>query len=226
MKLLNQSALESSSVVANTTMNRERRCTGSNSYARELQFDPLEFLRERLASQAQATWLDLCCGSGKALIEAAQSLQSEAEALRLKIIGLDLVSFFAPLPTELAFLQLQEASVESWEPDCQFDLITCVHGLHYLGDKLRLRARVASWLKPDGIFLANLDHRNLRLVGDSANRKIRRELRANGFAYDARKHLLSCHGGREVRFSFTYLGADDEAGPNYTGQPVVNSHYA
>jgi hypothetical protein len=29
-----------------------------------------------------------------------------------------------------------------------------------------------------------------------------------------------------IHLNFEYLGADDQAGPNYTGQPVVNSYYS
>jgi ubiquinone/menaquinone biosynthesis C-methylase UbiE len=53
-------------------MNRERLCVGGNSYQKELSFDIIEFLKKRLRTQKQTAWLDLCCGSGKALIEAAK----------------------------------------------------------------------------------------------------------------------------------------------------------
>jgi hypothetical protein len=33
-------------------------------------------------------------------------------------------------------------------------------------------------------------------------------------------------GPREVEFGLQYLGADDTAGPNYTGQPAVAAYYA
>jgi hypothetical protein len=70
-------------------------------------------------------------------------------------------------------------------------LITCVHGLHYIGDKLALRSR----------------------------------LRAAGFAYNPRRHQITCVGRRDVRLPYAYLGADDSAGPGYTGQPAVTSYY-
>ena len=34
-----------------------------------------------------------------------------------------------------------------------------------------------------------------------------------------------CEGRKITTLSYVYLGADDTAGPNYTGQPAVNSHY-
>jgi len=51
-RLLSDAELERSAVVANCAMNRERQLSGVNSYARELGFDPLEFLTSRLADQA------------------------------------------------------------------------------------------------------------------------------------------------------------------------------
>ncbi len=38
-----------------------------------------------------------------------------------------------------------------------FDLITCVHGLHYAGDKLAVLTRAVDWLTPGGLFAADLD---------------------------------------------------------------------
>src|SRR3954463_3343953 len=72
MDLLGDDELERSAVVANCRMNRVRGLTGSNGYGVEIGFDPLNFLRVRMAESREAAWLDLCCGSGKALIEAAR----------------------------------------------------------------------------------------------------------------------------------------------------------
>ena len=72
MKLLNDDELERSAVVANCRMNREREMTGSNGYSKEIGFNPLDYLRDRIAPGRRVAWLDLCCGTGKALIEAAR----------------------------------------------------------------------------------------------------------------------------------------------------------
>ena len=40
----------------------------------------------------------------------------------------------------------------TWRPDRRFDLITCVHGLHDVGDRFGLVARAASRLVEDGWF--------------------------------------------------------------------------
>jgi SAM-dependent methyltransferase len=211
-RYLDDEALERSAVVANCTMNRERSLTGSNGYGRELGLDVLAELGDG------ARWLDLCCGSGRALDEAAALLDGRAE-----IVGVDLAGRF--VPERPAGPRLVTASVTAWTPDGRFDLITCVHGLHYVGDKLEVLARAASWLTGDGLLVASFDARSVRLV-DGTARRVAAELRRQGFAYDASRRRVSLRGGREVRFPFRYLGADDQAGPNYTGQPAVDSFYA
>ena len=225
-QLLGEDALEQSAVVANCRMNRERRLTGSNGYDRELRFNPLDFLKESLTRRGQAAWLDLCCGTGRALIEAGLCLQTEGLAEHIEIVGVDLVGLFYRLPPGLSCVRLVEASLGRWQPEGRFDLITCVHGLHYLGDKLGLLGRAVGWLAEDGLFAANLDLANLKFAdGRAAGRCVAAALRGCGLEYDARRRLLRCRGSREVSLPFRYLGGDDRAGPNYTGQPAVNSYY-
>jgi hypothetical protein len=97
--------------------------------------------------------------------------------------------------------------------------------LHYVGDKLGLISRAASWLNEDGRFVANLDLRNLKLSdGYLSPRRIASNLRQAGLEYDARKRLIDCRGRRQVNLPYRYLGANDQAGPNYTGEPAVDSH--
>jgi ubiquinone/menaquinone biosynthesis C-methylase UbiE len=159
MKLLSDDELERSAIVANCCMNRERNLTGSNGYAKEVRFNPLDFLKERLAPDKAVVWLDLCCGTGEALIQAARVVQ--ADDLNVEIVGVDLVGMFHQPNPGLTCLRLVESSLSTWRPDRSFDLITCVHGLHYVGDKLGLIARSASWLVKDGLFVANLDLDNI-----------------------------------------------------------------
>jgi SAM-dependent methyltransferase len=203
--------LEGSPVVANNAMNRERGLDGVNSYTKDLGFSPLEFLRGREA----AAWLDLCCGSGRALVQAAGKLPGA------RLVGVDLVGYFDP-HGDLPGLELVTGSIGQWQPDGLFDLITCVHGLHYVGDKLGLLSRVVSWLKPGGVFTGQLDLANVRIDGEPVGAKV---FRNEGLDYDSRRRLLSCRGPARFTHSYEYLGADDRAGPNYTGQPAVASHY-
>jgi len=124
-------------------------------------------------------------------------------------------------------LNLIEASLAEWQPVERFDSITCVHGLHYIGDKLGLITRAVSWLKNDGQFVANLDLNNVKLAGpQSSTRSAAKEIRNAGIRFDSRKKLIQCFGRTHIKLPYRYLGADDQAGPNYTNQPVVDSHYA
>ena len=220
---LQRQSLDRSPIVANNAMNRERELEGSNGYSRDLELDLAAFCEERLARGGSARWLDLCCGSGRALIQAAERFGARG----LTIVGVDLVDFFAPQPPELQGLRLEVASLRDWAPaEADFDLVTCVHGLHYVGDKLGLIAKACGWLAEDGLLVANLDLAQVLLREGSAARRVPKALRAQGLDYRPRKRLLRCEGRRALSFPFRYLGADDQAGPNYTGQPAVASHYA
>ncbi|MEV5828344.1 class I SAM-dependent methyltransferase [Spirillospora sp. NPDC052242] len=210
---LDDAELEASPVVANNAMNRERTLA---AYRRELGVDPLA----EAARHGTGRWLDLCCGTGRALIDAA-GLSPD-----LEITGVDLVCHFLPgVPPPN--VRLVVASVTAWEPDAPADLVTCVHGLHYVGDKLGLLARAASWLTDDGLLVADFDPRSVRLAdGSPAGRPLTAALRRAGFGHDARRRRITLRGRREVTLPYRYLGADDRAGPNYTGQPAVDSYYA
>ncbi|GAA2136691.1 class I SAM-dependent methyltransferase [Actinomadura napierensis] len=203
---LDDAALEMSPVVANCAMNRERTLA---SYGRELGIDVL--------AEIGGGWLDLCCGAGRALAEAA------ARRPDARITGVDLAGHFLPAASAV---QLVTASVTKWAPDEPYDLITCVHGLHYVGDKLGVLARAASWLGVDGLLVANFDVASVRLAdGSPGGRRVTAALREAGFHYDSRRRRISLRGRREARLPYRYLGADDQAGPNYTGQPAVDSSY-
>jgi hypothetical protein len=226
MSLKSDEALEQSGIVANCLMNRERDLAGTNGYDKELRFNPLDVLKRMSGNPERAAWLDLCCGSGKALIQAAEQLHAEGIGARVEILGVDLVGMFHQLDPGLNCLRLVEASLHSWHPARAYDLITCVHGLHYVGDKLGLIARATSWLTQDGQFVANLDLANLKLPdGRPAGRRVAADLRRSGLEYDRRRRLLICRGRRTIGLRYRYLGADDRAGPNYTGQAAVDSYY-
>ncbi|WP_405535602.1 class I SAM-dependent methyltransferase [Streptomyces sp. NBC_00075] len=215
-RLIDDDRLTAHSVVANNTMNRERVLTGVNSYARELGFDPVEFLD---GCGPASSWLDLCSGEGLALRAAAQRLPGAV------ITGVDLVGSLRT-PVLPDGLELVAADLGQWAPVRRYDLITCVHGLHYVGDRLALLERSASWLTDTGRLVAHFDPATLRRPdGTDASRPVLAALRAAGYDYSARHHRLTLRGGRSIELPFTYLGADPDAGPNYTGQPAVASYY-
>jgi SAM-dependent methyltransferase len=224
---LDTAALEMSEVVANASMNRERNLAGPNSYEKDLGFNALDWLKKRLEEHEEAAWLDLCCGTGRALIQAAEASRAAGLERKLKFTGVDLVPLFDATGLAADGLRLVAASLEKWNTADRVDLITCVHGLHYIGDKLGLLARASGWLKSGGLLLAHLDYRNLRIKGrESAGAQIGKDLRRAGFEYIAGRHLMTCRAQTTQKvLPYRYLGADDQAGPNYTGQPAVDSYY-
>jgi SAM-dependent methyltransferase len=224
-QLLDKTALESSTIVANSTMNRERKLLKENSYCQELGFNLLEFLQAKLQVQDSVIWLDLCCGTGRALIEAAEYFNARNLSDRITLIGIDLVDFFFAYPSEFILINLTNCSLFEYQFDREYDLMTCVHGLHYLGDKLDAIALSVSALTPEGLFLANFDPNNIKFSGEMTQRKAIAQLRQQGLSYNPRKHLLSCQGRRDIQLSYRYLGASDRAGANYTGQPAIDSYY-
>lgn len=224
MRLLDPRSLEDSATVANRSMNRERRLRGANGYARELGFDVVDFLVDRAEEQLEVRWLDLCCGSARALFEAKALLAEVGLHERAVVEGVDLVRAFHRGPRRHR-PSLHVASLHDWAPTLKYDLITCVHGLHYVGDKLGLLARAGRWLTDDARFVAHLDLANIALEGASARRRVPAWLRQAGAEYRARSRRVVIPGCRALQFPVEFLGSDDRAGPNYTGQPAVTSHY-
>lgn len=126
-------------------MNRFRRLRGPNSYATELGVDPVSVLPQG------GVWLDLGCGTGAAVREAAR------ERPDLQIVALDVeAGFVAPAtPPNLRFIQGDAARLPV--AGARFDLVTAVHVLHFIDDK---QAALNAWvqlLKPAGRVYANLD---------------------------------------------------------------------
>ena len=222
--MLDDETLHMSPVVANCAMNRERQLSGSNSYSAELKFDVESWLQSQFEVRS-INWLDVCCGSGIALVEAGRRFDSLNHGNRLSITGIDLAGHF--LQHDLPNLELTKSSIESWHPELELDLITCVHGLHYIGDKLGVIQKMVNWLSPTGAFFANIDLANLQMSdGRAGGRVALNRLKEHGVEYDKDNRLIRCHGGQKFdSLPLKYCGADDQAGPNYTGQPAVNSYY-
>jgi len=223
MKYLNEKELEWSSVVANNAMNRERKAIGVNSYEKEIKLNPIDFILNR-KEQKEIRWADLCCGRGNALIQTAQHFKGHFLNKKIKILGIDLVNFFSPYHEELAQLEFREMNVRDWQPEEKYDLITIIHGLHYIGDKIELILKTAATLKPDGIFIGSLDLKNIKIAGVKNEEKwLKGFFKEYQINYNSRTKLLKIKGQKNISNPLQFLGADDKAGPNYTGQPVVNS---
>jgi len=225
MKLLSESELVWSPVVANTRMNRERNASGINSYEKEFRFSPEAYLSEHIAGYGHVKWLDLCCGQAKALIQAASHLSVQGIQGKAVLKGIDLIDSFLPVPADITCLTLETGSVVDWQPFEQYDLITCVHGIHYVGDKLKVISTILQSLSEEGHFYGNLDLNHIHVAGAAAD-FIKKRFKENDIQYNGKTRVLHCKGPRNIDFGIKYLGADDKAGPNYTGQEAVASFYS
>lgn len=221
MQLLSENQLHLSAVVANNRMNRKRQATGINSYEKEFKFKPEDFLEDCLRKNGKASWADICCGEGNALIQTAQTLQTKFGKHSIRLLGIDLVDAYSGIPEQLHCLHFQTCAVAEWQATEAFDLITCVHGLHYVGDKLKTIEKCCAALTTEGLFIANFDYETVK-----CHTNLKTLLKKSGLQYNSRTRILSCKGKKSVSFKLKFLGANDKAGPNYTGQEGVDSHYS
>lgn len=225
MNLLADEKLHWSPIVVNSRMNRERNASGINSYEQEFRFAPQQYLHSLLSEKERVKWLDLCCGKGNALIQTARYFSGLDLATKLSLEGIDLIDTFPHAKEDFPCLHFTAIPIASWEPLSDYDLITCVHGLHYLGDKLGVIAKAIAALAPDGLFIANLDLQNIRIDGQPGDRYLKKLFKTHAIAYDAKRRLIKKKGSAQLHADLDYLGADDSFGPNYTGQDAVLSHY-
>ena len=140
--------------------------------------------------------------------------------------GIDLVNYFAAMPVQANCLNFLVTPVDVWEPGDKYDLITCVHGLHYVGDKLSVLKKAMRNLKDTGVFQANLDIKNIYIKDINPGKYLENIFSNNNIQYNSKTRIITCTGPRDIDFSIAYLGANDQAGPNYTGQEAVGSYYA
>jgi len=222
--LLNDEELEWSAVVANNAMNRERIATGVNSYEKEIKINPISFIKNR-NSETYIQWTDLCCGRGNALIQTSEHFKGSELAEKLFLKGIDLVEYFEEYK-KTENLSLEKMNLNRWKPEKKNDLITIVHGLHYIGDKLDLIVKSISSLKEGGLFIGNLDLNNIEIEGHKHPKKVILDFfKKNKIDYNQRTKIISAKSSIEIKNNLLYLGANDKAGPNYTGQEAVNSIY-
>ncbi|MBI3218796.1 MAG: methyltransferase domain-containing protein [Bacteroidetes bacterium] len=226
MKLLPEDKLIWSPIVVNSRMNRERNASGVNNYEQEFNFKPEEYLEKKIKENGSASWLDLCCGQGNALMQTANYFHRKGLQDVIRLEGIDLIDTFPVIDPKFDFLQFKVQSLVEWKPAQKYDLVTCVHGLHYLGDKLKVLEQCTQAITEDGLFIANLDLRNFNLQGEDTEAYLKKTFKQLGFLYNAKSKILKRTGYGEVKFDFTYLGASDEHGPNYTGQDSVTSYYS
>lgn len=225
MKLLSENELIWSWVVANSKMNRERNASGVNSYEKELKFKPERLLEAHIHKFGSVKWLDFCCGQGKALIQAADYLSKKNLQDKATLTGVDLVNSFQSIRPSITCINFEVRSIVDWSAEAQYDLITCIHGLHYIGDKLKVLKKILERLSPEGLFVANLDLNNISIANTDTENFLRDIFNKYAIQYNRRTRMLVCKGPRQLNFNVSYIGASDEAGPNYTGQDAVCSMY-
>lgn len=224
MNLLKENKLIWSTTVANCNMNRKRNLLGVNSYEKDIDFNVLDFIYARIDKGEKVNWIDICCGEGKALIQANYELLKKGIGDNVELEGMDLVDMFDEYNPN--HIKMIIGSLLNWQPDKKYDLITCVHGLHYIGDKLLAIQKILTSLKEDGVFIANISFANVRNEQNkSLEKELLKYLKKEGLTYNSKKKILSCRGNKNLHFPYQYLGADDKVGKNYTGQEVVNSIY-
>jgi len=226
MTMLRADELLSSPVVANATMNRGRGLCGVNFYERNLRFSITDFLAERVQERGHAVWYDACCGQGCALVEAGKQFAVAGWGRQVRIVGVDLVGMFTP--EQAPRVTLIDADVAAFKPEQPADLITCVHGLHYLGDKLGFLQNASAMLAPDGLFLGHMDTNNVRVAegGASIWRQAARHATEGGVALELKGHVLRLsRKDAPLDFGVTYEGATVSEQLNYTGITVIDSWY-
>jgi len=226
MQLLSEQQLVWSPTVANSRMNRGRNASGVNSYEKEFKFRPEAFLESKIKEHGKSSWLDLCCGEGIALLQTAAHIYENGLQDKVRLKGIDLLDLFKPGDSRYKFMDFEVMSVVDWVPDQQYDLITCSHGLHYLGDKLKVIQTVLRGLNPQGLFIANLDLANISIAGVSPDRFLKDFFKKCKIEYNSRTKIIKRVGAVNISFNLEYKGADDKVGPNYTGQDAVTSFYA
>ena len=215
--MLDHRQVVESEIVANSVMNRERCLAGVNSYARELRFDPLDWLAHRVKARGRAVWYDACCGEGRALREASATVAETVCGDAYRFIGVDLVTAFS---TPKSGPSLFAADVMTFAPEEPVDLITFVHGLHYLSNKLAFLEHAYRLLAPGGLLIGHLDLNNVRLAsGEPLSKRIfEGNSHRDGTPLSLSRHLLKIEKtAPTLSFGLRWIGASISEKTNYTG---------
>ena len=152
-------------------------------------------IRAIAARTERFSWMDLCCGEGTALRQLAIP----------RARGIDLVAI---LPYVLA------GDVATY-PTETYDLVTCVHGAHYLGDVLGTLSRWHAALRPGGVLAANIDWELVDVAGLPLERAFSEGVRVTDTIHGA---IVMAEAGRFLHPAVRHLRSEsyDEFGETFT----------
>ena len=165
-----------------------------NNYSFAGQFESFlyvtkDHLEQKIKEFGSASWLDICCGKGNALIQTAEYLSQKGLLIKTKLQGIDLLDFFAPKHSYTNNIEFFIGSMVDWKPDSTYDLITCSHGLHYIGDKLHVIEAAIGALNTHGLFIANMDLNNINITEHNAGLYIKKLLKLYKIDYNSRTKI-------------------------------------
>lgn len=135
------------------------------------------------------------------------------------------VAAFLPLPgRRLPPLEIVEADFMTWDPGPRrFDVIYASNVLHHLPDPARGLARLAGWLKPDGLIRMVTYPRGSRLFMRATSAWLRADLRRNGIDPES----ISSRPAKEwmpiVRASIDALPENDPIRSCFESQPETGT---
>lgn len=155
------------------------------------------------------------------MLQTAQYFKNRNRQQAIELNGIDLIEN-SNSNSDVVFYVMPFSSFRS---AIKYDLITCVHGLHYVGNKLAAIEKAISLLKVNGLFVANLDLSDICIKDTDSNQLLKDRLKKENIQYNSRRKIIKKIGYDELRFDYDYLGADEKSGPNYTGQEAVTSYY-
>ncbi len=103
-----------------------------------------------------ATWIDMCCGNGRAL----ETFLEQHQADNCELVGIDT----CPVSNESG-VEFVTSNVREYEHPKPVDLITCVYGLMYIDRKIETLQKWYRQLSEGGHLVVNLDYSTLILEG-------------------------------------------------------------
>lgn len=152
---------------------KDRSIYGNKGYQDILNFNFMDFIRERLSSQRTVRILDIGCGNGNGLHELEVAVQNADLSDRVHIAGIGINQY-----DDMKIKNVELSDVLGYEvsPTDRFDLAVSVFCFHYLPDKLRAIEHVYNHLlRNNGEARLNFPSDLVRL-GEQASNEVTLEI--------------------------------------------------